>query len=301
MSFIDVKVSFINRLSQTGIKTIESTSFVSPKWVPQMADATDVLTTIDRVEGIHYPVLTPNMKGFEAALAAGAKDVAVFAAASEAFSQKNINCTIEESLERFTPVIEAAKANGVRVRGYVSCVMGCPYQGEVPVEAVVHVAKRLYDAGCYQISLGDTIGTGNPAATFNLITEVSKHIPLEHLAVHFHDTYGQALSNILMALQLGVSVVDSSVAGLGGCPYARGASGNVATEDVLLMCNGMGIETGVDMDALLDVSHYIMGQLHTRSASKACRALITNRKKRFADDHNNSPMKELMARQALPH
>lgn len=280
-----VKINFINQLSETGLGVIESTSFVSPKWVPQMADATEVLKSINRKEGIKYPVLTPNLKGFEKAMEAGAREVAVFAAASEAFSQKNINCSIKESLERFRPVLDAAKASNVPVRGYVSCVMGCPYQGAVDPEAVAYVSKQLYDQGCYEISLGDTIGVGTPLGTWNMLSEVIQHVPIEGLAVHFHDTYGQALSNILMALQMGVATVDSSVAGLGGCPYARGASGNVATEDVLYMLNGMGIETGVDMDKILSVSHYILGQLHMRSASKSNRALMGSRKKKYADDH----------------
>jgi len=287
-------------LSNTGLSVIEATSFVSPKWVPQMADANEVLRSIDRKPGIQYPVLTPNLQGFEKAMEAGAKEVAVFTAASEAFSRKNINCSIDESLARFQPVLDAAKANGVPVRGYVSCVMGCPYQGEVAPEAVAHVSKALYDRGCYEISLGDTIGVGTPVATWNMLSAVMQHVPVEALAVHFHDTYGQALSNIMLAMQMGVATVDSSVAGLGGCPYARGASGNVATEDVLYMLNGMGVETGVDMDRLLAASHYITGQLHIRPASKACRALMGRRKK-FADDPVNSPVRDIVAMTAQPH
>jgi len=300
-SSIDVKTKFINKLSETGLKVIEATSFVSPKWVPQMADAKEVLMNIKKKEGVEYPVLTPNMHGYIDAVSAGATQVAVFAAASEQFSRKNINCSIDESFERFAPVLEAAKRDGVKVRGYVSCVMGCPYQGKVEPAAVAYVAKKLYDAGCFEISLGDTIGVGNPLATYLMITEVLKHVPIEAVAVHFHDTYGQALANILMALQMGVSTIDSAAAGLGGCPYARGASGNVATEDVLYMLEGLGVETGVNMAALLEVSHYITGQLHTRSPSKAHRALITSRVKRFVDDPQHSPVHDLLMQSALPH
>ncbi len=296
-----VKIKFINDLAETGLQTIEATSFVSPKWVPQMADATQVLSGITRKAGVQYPVLTPNMHGYNDAIKAGAKEVAVFAAASEAFSQKNINCSIQESLDRFAPVMEAARRDGVAVRGYVSCVMGCPYQGYVDPSVVAEVSKKLYDSGCNEISLGDTIGTGNPMATWNMLSAVGQVVPVSKLAVHFHDTYGQALANILMALQMGVSIVDSSAAGLGGCPYARGASGNVATEDVLYMLEGLGIETGVDMSALLEVSHYITGQLHTRSPSKASRALVSSRVKRFADDSKHSPVRDLVAVSLQPH
>jgi isopropylmalate/homocitrate/citramalate synthase len=266
-----------------------------------MADASEVLTTIDRRSGVSYPVLTPNMQGFTAAMEAGAKEVSVFAAASEAFSQRNINCSIEESLNRFRPVLEAAKANGIPVRGYVSCVVGCPYQGAVEPSAVAAVSKALFDAGCYEISLGDTIGVGTPLASWNMLSEVMQVVPVESLAVHFHDTYGQALANILMAMQMGVATVDASVAGLGGCPYARGASGNVATEDVLYLCQGLGIETGVDIDKLLDCSHFIMGQLHMKSDSKASRALMGARKKRFADDPVRGLNNQVVAMLAQPH
>lgn len=234
----DVKIKLINGLTEAGLQAVETTSFVSPKWVPQMADNVKVLQGITKGPKTSYPVLTPNFQGFESAMRAGAKEVAVFAAASEAFSKRNINCSISESLERFKPIFAAAKANDIKVRGYVSCVMGCPYQNEVPPQDVARVAKELYDAGCYEVSLGDTIGTGTPGATFDMIQAVSEHVPIQKVAVHFHDTYGQALANILAALQMGVSTVDASIGGLGGCPYARGASGNVATEDVyVLICS----------------------------------------------------------------
>ena len=235
------KLELIERLALAGLTTIEATAFVSPKWVPQMADHAEVLRRVKRHPGVTYPVLVPNMKGFEAALAAGAEEVAVFGAASEAFSQKNINCSIAESLERFRPVIEAAKQHGVRVRGYVSCVLGCPYQGEVAPEAVAQVARELFAMGCYEISLGDTIGAGTPGWTKVMLEAVAKDVPLDKVAGHYHDTFGQALANIYASLETGVAVFDSSVAGLGGCPYSPGASGNVATEDVVYMLNGLNI------------------------------------------------------------
>ncbi|KAJ0398827.1 hypothetical protein P43SY_004958 [Pythium insidiosum] len=269
----DDKVKLINMLSETGLSAIEATSFVSPKWVPQMADNSAVLTQIDRKPGVWYPVLTPNLKGFESAVAAGAHEVAIFGAASEAFSKKNINCSIEESLERFRPVCDEAQKLGIRVRGYVSCVLGCPYQGNVDPSTVASVAKKMFDMGCYEISLGDTIGIGNPASTLHMLRATKDVVPVEKLAVHFHDTYGQALSNILIALQEGVSVVDSSVAGLGGCPYANGASGNVATEDVLYMLNGLGIKTGVDLHKLIEAGDFICSVLERPSNSKVARAL----------------------------
>jgi len=241
------KVALIEALAAAGLTTIESGSFVSPKWVPQMGDTAEVMAAIRRVPGVRYPVLVPNLKGLDGALAAHVDEIAVFGAASESFSQKNINCSIAESLERFRPVVEAALANGIRVRGYVSCVLGCPYEGEIAPAAVARVAKALADMGCYEISLGDTIGTGTPLKAQAMIRAVAEVVPIERLAVHFHDTWGQALANILACLELGVAVVDSAVAGLGGCPYAKGATGNVATEDVVYMLDGMGIATGVDL------------------------------------------------------
>jgi len=261
------KVALINALSASGLTTIEAGSFVSPKWVPQMADSGEVMAQIKRATGVTYSALTPNLKGFELAMAAGADEVAVFGAASEAFSQKNINCSIDESLERFAPVMAAAKTANIRVRGYVSCVLGCPYQGEVPVSDVVRVAKALYDMGCYEISLGDTIGVGTPLQAQRMLAAVAEAVPMENLALHFHNTYGQALANLAMCLPLGVSVIDSAVAGLGGCPYAKGASGNVATEDVLYMLQGMGIETGVDLEQIIDAGQAICAELGTKPRS----------------------------------
>ena len=267
------KIELINRLSETGLSVVEATSFVSPKWVPQMADNKDVLTGIKQHTDVSYPVLTPNMKGFEAALAAGAKEVAIFGAASESFSQKNINCSIDESLERFRPIMQAAKQNDIRVRGYVSCVLGCPYEGDIAVTKVADVAKMLFDMGCYEISLGDTIGVGTPLKAQAMLKAVAQNVPMSALAVHFHDTYGQALSNILACLQLGVTTVDSSIAGLGGCPYAKGASGNVATEDVVFMLNGMGIRTGIDLNQLLKAGQFISEKLGRSPMSKVANAL----------------------------
>ena len=271
------KIELIDRLTQAGLPVVEAASFVSPKWVPQMADAAAVMAGIARKPGVRYPVLVPNQQGLEAALAANVDEIAVFAAASEAFSQKNINSTIAQSLERFAPVVAAARAEGLRVRGYVSCVLGCPYQGEVPVQSVVDVAGALHDMGCYEISLGDTIGTGTPGKTRVLLDAVAARVPIAALAGHFHDTYGQALANILTALEAGVATFDSSVAGLGGCPYARGATGNVATEDVVYMLHGMGIATGVDMDRLLDAAQFICAALDRPTASRAGRALLAKR------------------------
>jgi isopropylmalate/homocitrate/citramalate synthase len=267
------KIELINRLSNTGLSVVEATSFVSPKWVPQMADNKNVLTGIERKDNVSYPVLTPNMKGFEAAIDAGAKEVAIFGAASESFSQKNINCSIDESLERFRPIMQAAKQNNIRVRGYVSCVLGCPYEGDIAVEKVAEVTKTLFEMGCYEISLGDTIGVGTPLKAQAMIKAVAKEVPLSALAVHFHDTYGQALSNILACLQLGVATVDSSIAGLGGCPYAKGASGNVATEDVVYMLDGMGIDTGIDLQQLLKAGRFISEKLGRSPMSKVANAL----------------------------
>ena len=268
----EVKIDLIDRLTDCGLPVIEATAFVSPKWVPQMADGARVMAGIRRRAGVSYPVLTPNMKGFEAALAAGAEEVAVFGAASESFSEKNINCGIDESLARFAPLCEAAKEHGISVRGYVSCALGCPYEGEIAPARVAEVAARLFRLGCYEVSLGDTIGVGTPGRARAMIEAVAREVPMERLAVHFHDTYGQALANILAALELGVAVVDASVAGLGGCPYAPGASGNVASEDVLYMLDGLGVETGVDLDALVEVAWFITDVLGRPPAAKVSRA-----------------------------
>ena len=267
-----VKVELVDRLSDAGLTVVEAASFVSPKWVPQMGDSAEVLAGIARKPGVRYAALTPNVKGLEGALAAKADEVAVFGAASESFSQKNINCSIAESLDRFAPVMEQAKAAGVPVRGYVSCVLGCPYEGEIAPKAVADVAERLFAMGCYEVSLGDTIGTGTPTKAQLMIAAVAERVPVEKIAVHFHDTYGQALANILAALQMGVAVVDSSVAGLGGCPYAKGASGNVASEDVLYMLNGLGIKTGVDLDTLIAAGAFISDAIGRPTASKVARA-----------------------------
>ncbi|AJE04710.1 hydroxymethylglutaryl-CoA lyase [Geobacter pickeringii] len=268
-----VKIALIDRLAEAGLPVIEATSFVSPAWVPQMADNAQVMAGITRREGVGYPVLVPNLKGLEAAIAAGAGEVAVFAAASETFSRKNINCSIAESLERFAAVITTAGARGLTVRGYVSCVLGCPYEGEVDFRAVAGVAGRLLELGCSEISLGDTIGVGTPGRAEAMVDAVAKQVPRHRLAVHFHDTYGQALANILAVLERGVATVDSSVAGLGGCPYAAGASGNVASEDLLYMLNGLGIETGVDLEKLVAAGNYISGQLGRPSGSRVAKAL----------------------------
>jgi hydroxymethylglutaryl-CoA lyase len=267
-----VKVELIDRLSDTGLQTIEATSFVSPKWVPQLADAADVYTAIRKRPGVRYPVLVPNLQGYERARSAGATEIAVFTAASEAFNQKNINASIDESIARFVPVIERASADGVAVRGYVSTVLGCPYQGDVPVADVVRVAKRLHDLGCYEVSLGDTIGAGTPARARAMLAAVAEQVPMSALAVHFHDTRGQALANILACLELGVAVVDSAVSGVGGCPYARGATGNVASEDVVYMLHGMGIATGIDIGKLIDAGRWLSAQLVRDNGSKVGRA-----------------------------
>jgi hydroxymethylglutaryl-CoA lyase len=269
----EVKLELIERLAEAGLPAVEATAFVSPKWIPQMADHTEVLERLRRKPGVDYPVLTPNLKGFESARAAGAKEVAVFAAASEAFSKKNINCSIEESLQRFSPVVDAAKQSGIKVRGYVSCVLGCPYEGEVKPAKVAEVAGALYDMGCYEVSLGDTIGTGTPAKTKAMIEACAAEVPMARLAGHYHDTYGQALANIYASLEAGVTTFDSSIAGLGGCPYAAGASGNVATEDVVYMLHGLGLETGVDLGKLVDVGDWICALLGKNSNSKAGKAI----------------------------
>ncbi len=266
------KVRLVDALTDAGLGYIEVGSFVSPKWVPQMAGSADVFAQIQRKPGVTYAALAPNLRGFEDAVAAGVKEVAVFAAASEAFSQRNINCSISESLARFVPIMEAARAQGISVRGYVSCVLGCPYEGEVAPEQVAQVARELYAMGCYEVSLGDTIGTGTPGATRRLFEAVSAHVPRDKLAGHFHDTYGQAMANIYASLLEGIQVFDSSIAGLGGCPYAKGASGNVATEDVLYLLEGLGISTGIDMPRLILAGQQICNVLERPSGSRVARA-----------------------------
>ncbi len=269
----EIKIELIKKLANSGLKHIECTSFVSPKWVPQMADAAEVVAGVKTLSNVHLPVLTPNFKGYQNALLSGAKEIAIFAAASESFSQKNINCSIDESIQRFQPILEDGRKKNIPVRGYVSCVLGCPYEGEISATAVAQVSERLYQLGCYEISLGDTIGTGTPLKTEYMLKEVLKRVPAQNLAVHFHDTYGQALANILVALQTGITTIDSAVAGLGGCPYAKGASGNVATEDVVYMLNGMGIKTHVDLDKLLQTSQYICNAIGRKPSSKVAQAL----------------------------
>ena len=269
----DVKVALVDLLTDAGFPAIEATSFVSPKWVPQMADAADVMARIRRKPGVRYPVLTPNMKGFEGALAAKADEVAVFVAASETFSRKNINCSIDESLERTRPIFDAARAHGIRVRGYISCVLGCPYEGDVDPGKVADVAAALFAAGAYEVSLGDTIGTGTAGATQKLFALCAQRVPVAALAGHFHDTYGQALANLYAALEIGVATFDCSVAGLGGCPYAKGATGNVASEDVVYLLQGLGIETGVDMTKLRHAGQYISDFLQRPPVSRVARAL----------------------------
>ena len=269
----DVKVALIDMLTDAGLPAIEATSFVSPKWVPQMADAADVMARIARKPGVRYPVLTPNLKGFDAALAAGADEVAVFVAATESFSKRNINCSIAESLERARPVFEAAREAGVRVRGYISVVLGCPYEGNVDPAAVAEIAAALHALGAYEVSLGDTIGTGTAGKTQVLLRRVAERVPIAALAGHFHDTYGQALANIYASLEVGVATFDCSVAGLGGCPYAKGATGNVATEDVVYLLDGLGIETGVDMTKLRSAGRFISDHLQRPSMSRVARAL----------------------------
>ena len=267
----DIKIEFINRLSKTGLEIVETTSFVSPRWIPQLADADEVFRGIDKADNVAYPVLVPNVAGMERALAAGAREVAVFTAASETFNRKNINASIAESIDRFEPVLEMAKANDARVRAYISCVLGCPYEGNIDPAAVAPIAERLTAMGCYEISLGDTIGVGTPLAARRLVQVVQEAVDISQLAVHFHDTRGQALANILACVEIGIAVVDASVTGLGGCPYANGAPGNVATEEVVYMLNGMGIATGVDLDKLVDAGLYIsesLGRLPTSDLAK---------------------------------
>ncbi|MBM08422.1 MAG: hydroxymethylglutaryl-CoA lyase [Magnetovibrio sp.] len=270
----EIKVELIERLANAGVKFIEAAAFVSPRWVPKMADSGEVMNRVNRQSNVVYSALTPNLKGFYAALEAKVDEVAIFAAASETFSERNINCSIDESLQRFNQVTEAAKRARLPVRGYISCVLGCPYEGPISVDAVVSVARSLEQIGCHEISLGDTIGTGTPAEAQSLIKGVSKVIPIERIAVHFHDTYGQALANILASMEIGVSVIDSSISGLGGCPYAKGASGNVASEDVLYMLHGLGIQTGIDLNVMIETASFISKTLGRSSDSKVTRAKI---------------------------
>ena len=272
-----VKIELIERLSKAGLSVVESAAFVSPKWVPQMADHAAVMAGINKWPGVSYPALVPNMQGLIAALAVGVSEIAVFSSASETFSSRNTNCSIEQGLARFDEVCVAAQASGVRVRGYISCVLGCPYEGSVEPDRVADIASELMRMGCYEVSLGDTIGTGTPGKTRSLIEVVAGKVPLKNLAGHFHDTYGQALANAYSALECGINVLDSSVAGLGGCPYAPGASGNVASEDLLYMLNGMGVETGVDMERLISAGNFICNFLGRPSGSRAARAFAANR------------------------
>ncbi|GAB2683332.1 hydroxymethylglutaryl-CoA lyase [Aliiglaciecola aliphaticivorans] len=269
------KLQLIDELALAGLKFIEAGSFVSPKWVPQMADSGALFDELDRQPGVTYSALTPNLQGYNRAKEVKVDEVAIFGAASETFSQKNINCSIAESLDRFLPVVEQAKKDNIPVRGYVSCVLGCPYEGDISPQSVAEVSQRLLDMGCYEVSLGDTIGVGTPVKTKNMLEVVQQVLPQDKIAVHFHDTYGQALANILVALQLGVSTIDSAVAGLGGCPYAKGASGNVATEDVVFMLNGMGIATGIDLNKLVQAGSNIMAALGRQSTSKVANALLS--------------------------
>ncbi|MFM2057524.1 MAG: hypothetical protein RLY71_1909 [Pseudomonadota bacterium] len=274
------KLELIRRLAAAGLRDIEATSFVSPKWVPQMADHAEIMAGLPSAAefpGVHYPVLTPNLKGFEAALAAGAREVAVFAAASEAFSQKNINCSIAESIARFEPIMAAAREAGVRVRGYISCVVGCPYQGEVAPAVVADIALRLHALGCFEVSLGDTIGVGTPASVLRMLEAVAAKVPVAQLAGHYHDTWGMAVANVFASYQFGLRAFDSSVAGLGGCPYAKGASGNVATEDLVYLLHGLGAQTGIDLDVLIDTAGWISAQLGREPQSRVTRARLARR------------------------
>jgi len=269
----EIKIDFINQLSETGIPVIETTSFVSARKIPQLSDGREVYMGIQKNPNVIYPVLVPNIKGLEVAMEAGVKDIAVFTTPSEQFSQHNTNCSVAESMRNITEVIDTAKKNHIRVRGYVSCVLGCPYEGDIAPEKVVEIADKLFHMGCYEVSLGDTIGTGTPVKTKRLFELVARHVPVKYMAVHFHDTYGQALANILVALEFGICVIDSSVAGIGGCPYAKGASGNVATEDVVYMLNGMGIDTGISLEKLIAVGKFISKQLGRKPQSKVNQAL----------------------------
>lgn len=271
---VEIKVGLIDRLTAAGLPVIEATSFVSPKWIPQLADAAEVLARIKRKPGVTYPVLVPNRKGLDSAIAAGCDEIVIFGAATEAFSKRNTNCTIAEGLARFSEVCEEALKRGFRVRGDVSVCLGCPYEGEVAAGQVTAVARELYAMGCYEICIADTIGTGTPGKTRDVFEDVARHIPIGKLAGHFHDTYGQALANTYAALECGVATFDSSVAGLGGCPYAKGATGNIATEDVLYMLDGLGIETGVDMAKLMQAGQYICDFLGRPTGSRVARALM---------------------------
>ncbi|MCB1689152.1 MAG: hydroxymethylglutaryl-CoA lyase [Halioglobus sp.] len=270
----DIKVELIHRLAEAGVTYIEAGSFVNPKWIPQMAGSEEVFQQIRRDPGVTYAALTPNLQGYQRAIASGVSEVAIFAAASEAFSQQNINCSVAESIERFAPVMTAAANDNVRVRGYVSCVVGCPYEGEVATGKVADVARQLFDMGCYEVSMGDTIGVGTPASVSAMLEATLEYIPAAQLAVHLHDTYGQALANIYASMQLGIATIDSSVAGLGGCPYAKGASGNVASEDVIYLLNGLGIEHGIDLDKLIAAGNFISRELGKDSNSKVARARL---------------------------
>jgi hydroxymethylglutaryl-CoA lyase len=272
-----IKIALIERLADAGLKTVEAGSFVSPKWIPQMADTAEVLAGLHRAPGVSYPVLVPNMKGFEGAVASHCDEVAVFAAASESFSRRNTNCSIAESFERIAPVAEAARTKNIRVRGYISTVVDCPYEGPIAPRAVAEVAAKLWEFGCYEISLGDTIGTGTPSRIQAMLDAVAAKVPVAKLAGHYHDTYGQALANVLASLERGVATFDSSVAGLGGCPYAPGATGNVASEDVLYMLDGLGIETGIDLAKLAAAGRFISAALGREPASKVARALAAKK------------------------
>jgi len=269
---LETKLELIKRLESSGVKNIEITGFVSPKWVPQLADSEELCQTLDKSNTVNYSALTPNLKGMEKALACDIKEVAVFTAASESFTQKNINCSIEESLQRFIPVIKLAKQNNIKVRGYVSCVLGCPYEGDIKAEKVAEITQKLFELGCYEVSLGDTIGTGTPIKAQQMLQACMDIAPVENLALHFHNTYGQALVNIYACLQLGANIIDSSVAGLGGCPYAKGASGNVATEDVIYMLNGMNIDSGIDLDTLIETGNWISNKLNKTNGSQVGKA-----------------------------
>ena len=275
---LEVKLALIERLAEAGLREIEATSFVSPKWVPQMADHDALMRALPRRSGVSYPVLTPNLQGFEAAVAAGADRVAVFAAASEAFSRKNINCSIAESIDRFLPVMAAARERGIRVRGYVSCVVACPYEGAVAPQKAAEVAQRLIDIGCDEVSLGDTIGVGTPATVSRMLEACGRVVPVQQLAGHYHDTYGMAVANVHASLQMGLRCFDASVGGLGGCPYAKGATGNVATEDVVYLLHGSGYDTGIHLDRLVDTAAWISAQLGREPASRVARALLAKRK-----------------------
>jgi hydroxymethylglutaryl-CoA lyase len=273
----DVKIELVDRLTRAGFVNIEAASFVSPKWVPQMATSTEVMAGIQRKPGVVYSALTPNMKGFEAALAAGADEVVIFGAASEAFSQRNINCSIAESIERFRDVAQAAKQHNIRLRGSISCAFGCPYQGGVAADSVADVVRRLRELGCDEIDVADTIGVGTPQKVQAVLRRAAQEFPIERLSGHFHDTYGQALANIYASLEIGISIFHSSVAGLGGCPYAKGATGNVSTEDVLYMMNGLGVDTGIDLDAVVDAGQFISAHLGRKAVSRAGNAIAAKR------------------------